>query len=56
MILSVDGHKILRPEDLARDIAALQPGDKVTLKILRDGDAKDVQVTLGKRPDQVPEG
>jgi S1-C subfamily serine protease len=56
VILSVDGHKILRPEDLARDISALQPGDQVTLKILRDGAVKNVTVTLGKRPDHVPEG
>jgi S1-C subfamily serine protease len=56
VILSVDGHKILRPEDLARYIAALGPGDRVTLRILRDGDEKDVQVTLGMRPDHVPAG
>jgi S1-C subfamily serine protease len=56
VILSVDGHKILRPEDLAREIAGRRPGDRVTLKILRDNAPKDVQVTLGKRPDHVPEG
>jgi S1-C subfamily serine protease len=56
VILSVDGDKILRPEDLARSIFSLRPGDEVHLKILRDGDEKDVTVTLGKRPDRVPEG
>ena len=56
VILSVDGHKILRPEDLARAIFPLRPGDEVHLKILRDGAEKDVTVTLGKRPDRVPEG
>ena len=35
MILSVDGRKVLRPEDLAREIAA-RPGDQVTLEVLRD--------------------
>jgi S1-C subfamily serine protease len=56
VILSVDGHKILRPEDLAREIAGRRPGDRVTLKILRDNVPVDVEVTLGKRPDHVPEG
>jgi S1-C subfamily serine protease len=56
VILSVDGQKIVRPEDLARDISALRPGDRVTVKILRDGEFKDVTVTLGKRPERVPEG
>ncbi|MFI5027987.1 MAG: S1C family serine protease [Solirubrobacterales bacterium] len=56
VILSVDGKKILRPEDLARDISSLQPGDEVRVKILRDGEVKTVTVTLGKRPDHVPQG
>jgi S1-C subfamily serine protease len=56
VILSVDGHKVLRPEDLARSISSFQPGDQVTLEVLHDGDREDVQVTLGKRPDTVPEG
>jgi S1-C subfamily serine protease len=56
VILSVDGQEVLRPEDIARDIAALEPGEKVTIKILRDGDVRDVEVTLGRRPETVPQG
>jgi S1-C subfamily serine protease len=56
VILSVDGHEVLRPEDIARDIGTLQPGDRVKLKILRDGAEKEIQVTLGKRPDHVAQG
>jgi S1-C subfamily serine protease len=56
VILSVDGHKVLRPEDLARSISAFQPGDRVTLEVLHDGDPEEVEVTLGKRPDRVPGG
>jgi S1-C subfamily serine protease len=56
VILSVDGHKVLRPEDLARYIASYRPGQEVTLEILRDGQHKEVTVTLGKRPESVPEG
>jgi S1-C subfamily serine protease len=56
VILSVDGHKVLRPEDLARSISTFQPGDRVTLEVLHDGDREEVEVTLGKRPDRVPGG
>ena len=50
VILSIDGHKIVGPADLARFISLYEPGDKVTLDILRDGKHEEVQVTLGKRP------
>jgi S1-C subfamily serine protease len=50
VILAVEGHKVVGPDDLARYISAYQPGDKVTLEILRDGQRKEVEVTLGKRP------
>jgi S1-C subfamily serine protease len=56
VILSVDGHKVLRPEDLARSIAAFQPGDRVTLEVLHDGDREEVEVTLGERPDGSTDG
>ena len=29
-----------------------QPGDKMTLTVLRNGQQKDIQVTLGERPTQ----
>ena len=56
VILSVDGHEVVRPDDLARYTSDYAPGQKVTLTILRDGEKKDVEVTLGKRPDSVPHG
>jgi len=56
VILSVDGHKVLRPEDLARYISSFRPGQEVTVEILRDGEHQEVGVTLGKRPDTVSEG
>ena len=56
VILSVDGRKLVRPDDLARLIAAHSPGDQVTLEILRDGDRKQVKVTLGVRPTSIPSG
>jgi S1-C subfamily serine protease len=56
LILSVDGDKVLRPEDLARSIASFQPGEKVTLDILHEGNREKVEVTLGARPDKVTQG
>jgi S1-C subfamily serine protease len=51
VILQVDGHDIVQPDDLAHLVATHQPGEKVTMTVLRDGQRKDVEVTLGKRPD-----
>ena len=56
VIISVDGHRVVRPDDLARLIASHTPGEKVTLQILRDGQAEDVEVTLGTRPTSVSAG
>ena len=51
VILEVDDQKIVGPDDLAKVVAAHEPGDKVTVTILRDGERKQVELTLGKRPD-----
>jgi len=56
VILEVEGHKVVGPADLARLISTYQPGDKVKLTVLRDGDHDEVEVTLGRRPDSVPAG
>jgi S1-C subfamily serine protease len=50
VIISVEGHKVVSPNDLAQIISAHQPGDTVSLEILRDGKREQVEVTLGKRP------
>jgi S1-C subfamily serine protease len=57
VILSVDGHKVIRPDDLARLISSRRPGEEVTLRVLReDGGVESVRVTLGRRPASVPSG
>jgi S1-C subfamily serine protease len=56
VILAVDGHDVVQPDDLARLVAAKKPGEKVTLTVLREGKKKQVEVTLGKRPDSVGGG
>jgi S1-C subfamily serine protease len=52
VILKVDDRDIVRPDDLAEVIATHQPGDEVTLTILRDGEQEQIELTLGKRPDE----
>jgi S1-C subfamily serine protease len=56
VILQVDGKDVVKPEDLARYVSAHKPGEKVNLTILRGGQRKQVEVTLGKRPDSVTGG
>jgi S1-C subfamily serine protease len=51
VILQVDGHDVVEPNDLARLVATKKPGEKVTMTVLRDGKREQVEVTLGKRPD-----
>ncbi|OLE36654.1 MAG: hypothetical protein AUG48_06700 [Actinobacteria bacterium 13_1_20CM_3_68_9] len=50
VIVAVDGHKIVGDTDLPQLIAQHQPGDTVTLEIIRDGHTQNVDVTLGERP------
>jgi S1-C subfamily serine protease len=56
VILQVDGEDVVQPDDLARLVAARKPGETVTMTVLRDGEKKRVEVTLGKRPDTVAGG
>ncbi|MEX2105904.1 MAG: trypsin-like peptidase domain-containing protein [Solirubrobacterales bacterium] len=56
VILQVDGHDVVRPDDLARLVSARRPGEEVTLTVLHDGEREQVDVTLGKRPDSVNGG
>ena len=57
VVLSIDGHKIVEPDDLANEIADFEPGDRVTLEVLHeDGETENVEVTLGTRPEHNPGG
>ena len=52
VIVSVDGRKLTRHDDLADVISALPAGKEVRLEVLRDGDRRTVEVELGRRPAQ----
>jgi S1-C subfamily serine protease len=51
VILEVEGHEIVSPDDLAEVISTHRPGDEVTVTILRDNERKEISLKLGKRPD-----
>ncbi|HEX2466737.1 MAG TPA: trypsin-like peptidase domain-containing protein [Solirubrobacterales bacterium] len=50
VIVAVDGEEIVNESDLPRLISRLDPGDEVTLEIIRDGEHQEVEVTLEERP------
>ncbi len=50
VITAVDGKPITGMEDLISAVNAKQPGDSVTLTVLRDGSSKEVTVKLADRP------
>lgn len=49
IILEFNGEKITKENSLAKIILKYNPGDKITLKILRKGEIKTIQVVLGER-------
>lgn len=49
VILEINGEKITTDNKLSKVIQKYNPGDKVTLKILRKGEEISVEVTLGER-------
>ncbi len=49
IILEFNGEKITTENTLAKIIMKYNPGDKVVLKILRNGQEKIIQVTLGEK-------
>jgi len=55
VIVAVDGRRLTRRDDLADLVSTHSAGDKVELEVIRDGDKRTVDVTLGKRPDSPPD-
>jgi S1-C subfamily serine protease len=56
VIVAVNGHELQHESDLAELISRSRPGEKVTLVVLRDGDRRQVDVTLAPRPERVDRG
>jgi S1-C subfamily serine protease len=53
VIVEVEGRKVIQPDALVQAVGAKKPGEKLELTILRDNKRQTIDVTLGKRPDQV---
>jgi serine protease Do len=49
IVLEFNGTKLTKDNPLAKLISDLKPGDKVTLKILRDGKEQILEAVLGER-------
>ncbi len=49
IILEFEGEKITTENSLAKIIVCYEPGDKVNLKIMRDGEKEVIEATLGER-------
>ncbi len=54
VITQVGGEHVQDPADVATAIENNKPGDKVDVKVERNGSEHTIQVTLGQRPDQLP--
>jgi serine protease Do len=52
IIVELDGKPVDQFNDLPRMVASTAPGEKVTLKVLRNGKEKTIKVTLGELPDE----
>jgi len=50
VITEVNGQPVSGPNDLRLKVAAMAPGTTVHLKVLRNGEARDINVTLGESP------
>jgi S1-C subfamily serine protease len=54
VITAVNGDPIEANSELPLLISRLEPGDEVTLQVIRDGEEEELELTLGERPSEVP--
>ena len=52
VINQVNGITLNNPAALKSTLTGLKPGNKVTLNLLRNGQAQTIEVTLGESPDK----
>jgi serine protease Do len=52
VITAVNGEKITSSHELARKIATMAPGSTANIAVLRNGEQKNLTVTLGQLPDE----
>jgi S1-C subfamily serine protease len=54
VITKVNGRRVTRDNDFSEQITRFQPGDTISLELYRGSERRTASVTLGERPDQVP--
>lgn len=54
VILSVDGHKVNKVEEISSYLDTKKTGDIVTVTVRRSGGTQDIKVTLADWPDSLP--
>ena len=54
IVVEFDGQEISTSDELQSGVDAKQPGDTVSITVLRNGDRRAFQVTLGTRPERIP--
>ena len=54
VIVAIEGSSITGPQDVADAIAGREPGDRVEVRVRRDGSEQTLEVELGRRPQSVP--
>jgi serine protease Do len=52
IITAVNGEAVIDSRELARTIAGFDPGETVTLTVLRDGESQEIEVELGELPNE----
>ncbi|NIN63514.1 MAG: PDZ domain-containing protein [Anaerolineae bacterium] len=52
IILDVDGEEVSDFDILREAVRAGEPGDDLTLSVLRDGEEREISITLGEHPDE----
>jgi serine protease Do len=50
VVVAVDGEPVRNSNDLQQRIARRRPGENITLRVFRDGSARDIQIRLGEAP------
>ena len=53
VIVGIEGRAVTESDDVAQALEGKRPGEKVTVRVLRDGDEQDIDVTLGERPSRI---
>jgi serine protease Do len=51
VVIAIDGKPVAEPGQLSRTIATMHPGESTTLRIIRDGKERNLDVKVGKQPD-----